>query len=165
MIPAGLEVRAELHVTSDTLAFGFSKPSVADGDSDTVWVDVFDYIGRMTSQSLPRFVVFDLRALEYLSAATAGHLTTLHRRLRRIRCELIVLISDPVVRGFFSGIKLDRQFCVATNEAELQALLQSRKPAPHAPEPEEFSREELTALETTGISLEDAIHTVERLRG
>jgi anti-anti-sigma factor len=169
MIPQGVEVRPELQVRSDVLAFGFSGERVADQTAVSLLGGALSDYLLMTAESAPTgLVVVDLRNVHSLSATGLGHLLALQKRLGQVRWQLALLISDPVTREVFSTTRLDHRFLVAANEAELRELVNGSTPVP-APslspeEPLEFSASELAEMEAAGITLDDAIQAIEGLR-
>ena len=172
MIPQGVEVRSELQLYGDVLAFGFSEEPRADDDAVVTILsgELLDYITRAAETSPARFVVIDLRNVRRLSSTSIRKLVTLHCKQQMADWNLVLLFNDPVIRGVILATNGDRKFQVVNDEAELRQLVnRSSLPSPLSPSQEEreisFSESELANMEATGISLDDVIHAVERLRG
>jgi anti-anti-sigma factor len=169
MIPQGLEVRPELQVRSDVLAFGFSGEHVADDTAvGLLQGDFLNYILTTAETTPTGLVVVDMRNVESLSTTSLGRFLALYKKLGQVRWKLVLMISDPILRELFSTTHLDHLFLVAANEGELHELAQRYalvlSQTPSQKEPPEFSASELTEIEAAGITLEDAIQTVEGLR-
>ncbi len=169
MIPQGVEIRPELQLESDVLAFGFSGGDVDDAAVGILGGALLDHLLQTATPST-HFVVADLRNLKHLSSVGIGRLLSLHRKLRQVDWKLILLISDPVTREVFAVTSLDRLFSVVADEAALHDLVNGRlrsAVAPGALEGEEvtdFSEEEIAEMDAAGVTLDDAIRVVERHR-
>ena len=170
MTPHGVEIRTELQLTDTVLAFGFTGEHVSDDVAGRVLVgELVDYITR-TAAALPtRFVVIDMRNVGHLSSVGIGRLLTFQRGLQQGRWALVLLINDAVVRDVFAATNLDRLFSVVTDEAELRDLVNCVSPAtglqPAACEgPMTFSEDEIADMDATGVTLDEAIRVIERLR-
>ncbi len=164
MIPQGVEVRPELQLRSDVLAFGFSGKG-----ADSAAVSLLGkYILTNVDSASPGLVVVDMRNVEFLSSTGLGHLLAIHKRLKQVGWKLLLLIHDPLIREFFSSTNLDQVFLVAATEAELRELVESVTLVPTASpsqdEAIEFSESELAEMDATGITLDDAIRAVEGMR-
>jgi anti-anti-sigma factor len=168
MIPPGVEVRPELQMRSDVLAFGFSGERVADQVAGRLLGgDFFDYLVTVAESAPTGHVVVDLRNVDSLSSTGFKPLLALQKKLAQVGWKLAVLISDPITREVFSAAHLDRLFLVAVNEAELRDLVTAGTPPPGQSlqeEPPEFSDRELAEMEASGITLDDAIRVIEGLR-
>jgi anti-anti-sigma factor len=168
MVPHGVEVRPELQVRSDVLAFGFPGERIP----DTVIVsllgaELLDHILTTAEIASAGLVVVDLRNVESLPATGFGRLLSLHNRLSQVQRKLVVLVSDPVIREVFSTTRLDRLFLVVANEAELRDLVKGVAPPAAQPAPQdgiEFTDRDLAEMDASGITLDDAIRAIEGLR-
>src|SRR5260370_37951237 len=169
MILQGVEVRPELQVRSDVLAFGFSGERVADHTAvGLLEGSLLDYIVTTAEAAPTGLVVVDLRNVASLSTAGLGRLLALHKRLGQIRWKLVLLISDPITREVFSTTDLDNLFMVAADEANLRELVQRCTPMParslSQEAPPEITDVELAEMEAAALTLDDAIRIVEGLR-
>jgi anti-anti-sigma factor len=169
MIPSGVEIRLELQVRSDVLAFGFAGEHVADQTAvHLLQGDLRDHILETTERAPTGLVVMDMRNVDSLSATGMGRLLALSQRLDQVHWRLVLLICDPIVRAVFTSTHLDQQVLMAANEDELHALIDRYLPGagqlPAAEEPPKFSESELAAIEADDITLDDAISAIERLR-
>lgn len=125
MLPKGIEPRPDLQLKSGVLAFGFPgavvkelafRDALADGG-------LLEHINSVANRTSIGFVVLDLRNVESICSIGIGRLLVFHRNLDQIRCKLVLLISDPVLRSVFSDIKLDQRLFLAADEAELRDFL------------------------------------------
>jgi len=169
VIPLGIEIRPELQMRSDVLAFGFSGEHVADRTAVSLLAgDMLDYVLTAVERSPTGLVVLDLRNVDSLSATGFGRLLALHKTLALARRKLILLISDPIIRDVLFAIELDHKILVAANEVELGEVINRYTSTPATSSQDEvpmFSESELADMEAAGISLDDAIRVIEGLRG
>ena len=168
MIPQGVEVRPELQMRSDVLAFGFSGKRVADHTAiSLLGGDLLNHILTAAESAPTGLVIVDMRNVDSLSSTGLGRILAFHKNVSQVCWKLVLLISDPIIREVFSTTHLDHHFLVASNEAELRELVKGYTPIPaQSPqdEPPEFSESELTEMEAAGITLDHAIRVIEGLR-
>ena len=168
MVPQGIEVRPDLQMRSDVLAFGFPGERIADHSaSRLLGDDLLDHIFSVADLAPTGLVVVDMRNVESLSATGMGRLLEFHKQLSQVRCKLALVISDPVLREVFSATNLDHLLLVAADEGELRELVKRSAPVGARPvqdDPPDFCESELAEMESDGITLDDAIHAIEQSR-
>jgi anti-anti-sigma factor len=160
MIPQGVTLRSDLQIKGGVVAFGLTEEEISDSH--------VAHIVATVDRTSTRFVVLDLRTVHFLPSVGMSQLVRLCRKLQTIPCRLILLV-DESFRQVLSLTRLDRLFSVAADESELRALLDASAAAAHASghgdEPAPFTKAELAGLEATGVSLDETIRHIERLRG
>jgi anti-anti-sigma factor len=156
MIPQGMELRPALTAQSDALAFGFAGEHVRDADAITSLSALIEYIDTIASASAPRLVVVDMRNVESLSTSALGKLLAINKRLSQVQWRLFLIIDDPVVREVVASTGLD-QFVKLTSSAELGQPARNGTAA-------DFTESELAEMIAAGLTLDDAIREIERLR-
>ncbi len=166
MIPQGMELRPTLTTQADALAFGFAGDHVRDADALLSLSALIEYVDELGAASPPRLVVVDMRNVESLSTSALGKLVAINKRLSQVRWRLLLIIDDPVVREVVASTGLN-QFVKFKSGAELGA---SASPARRMVGIEgngwaaNFTETQLAEMITSGLTLEDAIREVERLR-
>jgi anti-anti-sigma regulatory factor len=69
-----------------------------------------------------RFVVFDIRNLEFIGKSFLGSCVTLWKQLRQVRCQFVVL-CDEETSEIFAITRIDKVITVLVKESELQKLV------------------------------------------
>ncbi|MCI0455712.1 MAG: STAS domain-containing protein [Gemmataceae bacterium] len=160
MIPEGVTLRSDLQIKGGVVAFGLTEEELSGSHVAHILATV--------DRTSTRFVVLDLRAVRHLPSVGMSQLVRLRRKLQDIPCRL-VLLGDESLRQILSATTLDRLFSVAADEPELRALVEASEASARASgqgdEPGVFTKAELAELEATGVSLDDTIRIIERLRG
>jgi anti-anti-sigma regulatory factor len=84
-----------------------------------------------------RFVVFDIRNLEFIGKSFLGSCVTLWKQLRQVRCQFVVL-CDEETSEIFAITRIDKVITVLVKESELQKLVVgSTEPTSPADRPRE----------------------------
>jgi anti-anti-sigma factor len=156
MIPPGMELRPALTVQSDTLGFGYAGEHVPDAVAITGLSALIDYVETMAPASTPRRVLVDMRNVEGLSTAALGKLLAINHRLRQVDWRLVLIIDDPLVREVLTATGLN-QVLQVTSSAVL-GLSARQSPA------DDFTEAELQSMISSGLTLDQAIREIERLR-
>ncbi len=156
MIPQGMELRPALTARTDALAFGFAGERVRDADALTGLSALIEYVDTAATASSPRLVVVDMRNVESLSTTALGKLLAINKRLSQVRWRLLLIIDDPVLREVVASTGLD-QFVKLTSSAELAESASRGSMA-------DFTDAELAGMLSSGLTLDDAIRDIERLR-
>jgi hypothetical protein len=168
VIPLGIEVRPELEMRSDMLAFGFSGECVADRTAvGLLRDDLLDYILTAAERAPQGFVVVDMRNVNSLCTTDLGRISALQKTLAQVGWKLILLIGDPIIREVLFTTELDRAILIAANKAELGDLINRHTLTPPTSPDDgfpEFTESELADMEAAGISLDDATKVIEGLR-
>jgi anti-anti-sigma factor len=168
MIPQGVEIRPELQIRSDVLAFGFAGERVADEAAvNLLSGELLNHISAAAESAETDLVVVDMRNVQSLSTTGLGRLLALRKRLSQVRWKPVLLISDAIIREVFFTTDLHDLFLVAANEAELREIVNRYAPiGPQSPHDvsTQFSESELAEMEADGITLDDAIRVVEGMR-
>ena len=168
-MPQGIEIRPQLQIRSDILAFGFSDAHIAGHVGDGLLVgDVLDTILTVVESMPLGVVVVDMRRIDSLLNTDLGQLVALHKRLGQMSWRLAVLVDDPITRQVLAGTDLDRRFLVAADENELKELLKRYPPisdrATWPDEPPEFTESEIAEIKAFGTTLDHTIRLIEGLR-
>ena len=69
-----------------------------------------------------RFVVFDIRNLEFIGKSFLGSCVTFWKQLRQVRCQFVVL-CDEETSEIFAITRIDKVITVLVKESELQKLV------------------------------------------
>ena len=69
-----------------------------------------------------RFVVFDIRNLEFIGKSFLAGCVNLWKKLREVRCQLVVICDEQILE-VFAILKLDKLITVLVKETELQKLV------------------------------------------
>jgi anti-anti-sigma factor len=169
MAAPALEVRQEFQIREDVLAFGFRGGRVADDAALRLGcAEVLASIQAAENDARPCFVVLDVRPVQLLSSQGLAELIKLDRMLGQGQAKLILLGLSPPIRDIFFAAGLGDRIALVTDENELRHLLgRSTACRDHATKELtiEFSEAELAEMVTGGITLDDAIRVIERLRG
>jgi anti-anti-sigma regulatory factor len=169
MLPRGIELRPEFSTSSDILAFGFSAQQVNDVQSlDLLAKELVDYLDKVASASPPRLVIVDMRNIVRLAAENVKPLLKIRQRSLQASWKLFLVIDEPSIRDAFIHAGLDKIFSIASGN-EVGRLLSALTPsvqqaAASEDEGVEFTSEELQEVMTSGVTLDDAIQEIEKLR-
>src|SRR5262249_33754766 len=80
-----------------------------------------------------RFVVFDIRNLEFFGKSFLGSCVTLWKQLRQVRCQFVVICDEEYLE-LFTILHLDKVITVLAKEGESQKLVAaSAEPTPFQP--------------------------------
>jgi hypothetical protein len=113
----------------------------------------------------PKRVILDLRRLRRLTPRTSGELIKFDRFLRAARTELVLVATEPAVLDALRGLKPDRPSVVFGDAAGLNkaygAELVPNEDAVSEDESVSFTEAELREMEATGLTLGDAIRSLE----
>jgi anti-anti-sigma factor len=151
-----MELRPGLTTEPDALAFGFTGERIPAAAAVTTLSALIDHVEQSATASSPRLVVVDMRNVETLSTAALGKLIAVNQRLSKVRWRLLLVIDDPVVREVVAATGLD-QFVSMTSSDELAKAARNGQKA-------DFTESELAEMISSGLTLDDAIREIERLR-
>jgi anti-anti-sigma regulatory factor len=163
------EIRQEFKIRDDVLAFGFRGGRVADEEAiQFISEELLAAVEVTQNGTPPSFVVLDMRQVEFLSSRFLEKLIDLNPMLSRPPWKLVLLGLPEEIQKAFAISQFDRTIALVSGENELRLLVERlsprTKPAPDEPT-FEFSEDELEEMIAEGITLEDAIREIERLRG
>ena len=170
MIPPGMELRPDLSVAAGVLPLGFAGERV---DALTAMrllsEDLVDLVNGDTSETHPHLVVVDLRNIGYVPAQALGKLGTLDKRLKDSNWKMLMVVDDPVLRDVVSMNRLDRRVTLV-GRSELPAFVAAHGVWPlgagssELDYPVTFTKDELDEMDSDGITLDEAIRSIEEAR-
>ena len=168
MIPPGMELRPDLSDEAGVLSLGFAGEKVdALTAMSVLSEDLFDYLD--TSETHPHLVVVDLRNLGYVSAHALGKLGMLDNRLKNANWKMLMVVDDPVLRDVVSMNRLDKRVTLV-GRSELPAFVAANRVWANRPgssdlkNPVTFTKQELADMDSEGLTLDDAIRSIEESR-
>jgi anti-anti-sigma regulatory factor len=163
MIPQGVEVRPDLQLQNNVLAFGFAGERITDQTAvGLLGGDLLEHLLTTTETSRTGLVVVDMRNVDPLSTAGLGQLRAVQKRLSQVPWTFVLLIDDAVDREVFSNVQAHQHFLAAADETELRELVKRLTPGPLGREESPlFSESERAEMEAAGTTLEDAIRVIE----
>jgi anti-anti-sigma regulatory factor len=167
MLPSGIELRPEFSTNREVLAFGFSGKQVNDVQAiELLAKELIEYVDKVTSP--PHFVVLDMRNLARLSFGSLEPLLKIRQRLSKASWRLLLVIDEPAIRDVLIATGLDKVLVIAIDKEVGRLLASSMPPSQQATVPTdegvEFTAEELLEITNHGITLDDAIGEIEKLR-
>ncbi|MBA4186831.1 MAG: hypothetical protein C0467_02315 [Planctomycetaceae bacterium] len=118
-----------------------------------------------TEHDAPKRVVLDLRQLNSLSDRMTGDLVRLHRFLKAVQTQLIILVTRLPGTDILWHSKLNTVLTVVTDIAVLHREhgieLSPGETLPPEEESVTFTGEELREIEAAGVSMDDVIREIE----
>jgi len=166
---AAFEIREELQIREDVLAFGFRGGRLKDGEAfQLISGELLASVQAAENGMHPSLVILDMRQVEFMSSLFTGKLTTLNNVLSKSKWTLVLFGLPRELQDIISLTRLDRPITLASDENELRLLVARTTARPYCATDEpsiEFSAEELGEMIATGITLDDVIRDVEQLRG
>jgi anti-anti-sigma regulatory factor len=136
------EIFEDLSIRDDVVAVRFPGERVSayrleEANGGKYFPQAVDAVLAAQAKLDARFVVFDIRNLEFIGKSFLGACATLWRKLREVRCQFVVICDEQILE-VFAILKLDKLITVLVNEIELQKLVAtSVEPSAPADRPRE----------------------------
>ena len=121
------EILEDLCIRDDVVAVRFpgerlSARRLEEANGGKYFPRAVDAVLAAQAKRDARFVVFDIRNLEYISKSFLGCCVNLWKAFGQVRCQLVV-ICDEQTSEIFAVTRLDKVIAVLVKESELQKLV------------------------------------------
>jgi len=172
MTATAFEIRQELKIRDDVLAFGFRGEPIADeAATQLIRRELLASVKAAENGTQPSFVVLDMRQVQFMSSLCLGRLISLNGMLGLSEWKLVLLGLPQEIRETFSMAGLDPLVTLVSDEDELRFLVEQTPVRPNLTMAAQSSTEELAVdfseveveeLVAAGITLDEAIRAIER---
>ena len=125
------EIFEDLCIRDDVVAIRFpgerlSAWRLEEANGGKYFPQAVDAVLAAQAKRDARFVVFDIRNLEFIGKSFLGCCVNLWKAVRQVRCQLVV-ICDEQTSEIFAIFHLDQLITVLVKESELQKLVVDRR--------------------------------------